>query len=380
MGSVTFVTPGGDLNFPDLRYGCLGCGKSCRVLQVTVSQPERARLENLQATLQRKALHPLRVLGERTQLGREARGGCVYLEPDAGCAIHRMHGYEDKPQPCRAFPYLWQDTPDGTFVGLSFLCTAVQAGYGTPLGEHSEILRALLEDADRPPPNLEWTPSRRLSWVEYVRLEEHLRQALEPPLEDLRQPPLEPPLEDRLWGAASSLAAAVPEARHPFPAAGWTAGLGERIHSLFLGLLCLAVAEPDILPEVFAALREGGSYRSLASGRSVDVRRVESRWQNSPGPWFEPECRRYLDHLLFRKFLVGPGTMLGKVVLLPLVVRLLRWMCWAGALAEGRSSPEWDDYSGALDGVEGRLVTHARGLEPYLDQIGREFEAGVAPA
>lgn len=119
--------------------------------------------------------------GERVTFARRPDGGCVFLTPDARCAIHRHRGAAAKPQVCREFPYHFVETPDGVAVGVSFACTAVRAHQGASLPAQAGEIRAVLAGSARVetlPEPLTLFGSIDLAWRAYQPIEAALLQLL----------------------------------------------------------------------------------------------------------------------------------------------------------------------------------------------------------
>lgn len=66
-------------------------------------------------------------------------GRCSYLVDD-GCSLHNVA----KPSMCQLFPYTFMDTPDGTYVGLSFASTGVLGNSGKLLEDQPDELQNML--------------------------------------------------------------------------------------------------------------------------------------------------------------------------------------------------------------------------------------------
>lgn len=174
-----------ELHIPSgLNYGCIQCGESCRMFnEVAVEERSRGKLEAINcAELMAEELRGLPYLVQSPtekakQILRRHEGTCVFQTSEGLCGVHKKHGFGQKPQTCQDFPYRFAETPAGTFVGLSFACTAVLQNTGTPLMEQREQLaehhpRANSVRDCREAVRL--THRHEVSWGAYEALEEDL--------------------------------------------------------------------------------------------------------------------------------------------------------------------------------------------------------------
>lgn len=267
-------------------------------------------------------------------------GHCVFLTEHNLCGVHAELGAEAKPHTCRQFPFHYQDTPDGVFVGVSLYCSAAQRNEGRPLAVHEEEVRSLL--AQLPPPRR----ARRLtlradSWVEwpvYLALEGELgsREAVARALLLLPRAPAGELSEDAL---RRTLSQALPED----PMLAWmetsfVAGLLARLEMVELAALT------EDRPVLAGSVRPSAVQQAMAGG--------------SPSFLMEG-LERYREALLFRKFLLGgERPLLENLLVLHLVLRVGEVCAWSNALAQGRAEPELEDLYRALDRCELDLLTH----------------------
>ncbi|MBM4394117.1 MAG: YkgJ family cysteine cluster protein [Deltaproteobacteria bacterium] len=177
---------------PDLRFECRACGSCClgaNIGPVTddVMQglnPAR-RKELKRAYAGRKGLFFSMVPdgGDDEILVCQSRnGGCVFIDPDGLCGIHRRWGSEAKPHVCRLFPLQFVLTPRGVVVGLQTECRSIlDASRGRPLAEQMDAIRPLLRLATRPPSARQFVSLdgvATLSYAEYEALEDEAVAAI----------------------------------------------------------------------------------------------------------------------------------------------------------------------------------------------------------
>lgn len=87
-------------------YACTACGSCCRrPWTVGLSDEERARyaaIDWAEHATHLRGAELWRPFGARAwSLARDASGACVFLEADGRCLIHRVLGYDAKPESCR---------------------------------------------------------------------------------------------------------------------------------------------------------------------------------------------------------------------------------------------------------------------------------------
>lgn len=78
-------------------------------------------------------------------LARREDGACVFLDDDAGCAVHARHGPEAKPAFCREYPFTLVREPSSVSVVVRADCGgwAASAPDGTPVDDRLEEVLAL---------------------------------------------------------------------------------------------------------------------------------------------------------------------------------------------------------------------------------------------
>ena len=128
-------------------YDCLKCGKSCGGWRILVEPKVVDFLQDhpLSQRARERGYQPLRLHSDGwAHLSYDQDGRCLYLTEERLCGIQSESGFEHKPRACQQFPFFLVETPDGFQTGLSFCCTAVQAGHGRPLEEQRGELESLV--------------------------------------------------------------------------------------------------------------------------------------------------------------------------------------------------------------------------------------------
>ena len=357
------------LHFPDLAYDCLTCGKGCRAgWHIPIEPDVLPGLAGSQAAqaVQRQGYRAIELVGERPVLGHKPNGTCVFLRDDQLCQVHAEAGLEAKPLQCQQFPFIPVNTPDGVYVGLSFLCTAVQRGHGRAAVEHRPQVESLVsrlaakvgglsvEELRAGKAEIAFTQERNLDWSAYLTVEAQVQAALQ----------ADPYLG--LWSACRTLLPPLDDGL-----------VGDMILLFTANLVGLAEAgSPAARQAVSQAVLAGAPFPSARLGREVTPPPLDSPYlahaqgcHALPG-WLLDGIRRYLSHLVFRKFLLQGASVLSQGLALLVLIPLLDFYV---RLASAGREPQADDLYFALDTAEGELVTHADGVRP----IFAFFESGL---
>ncbi len=416
---------GSPLRLPaGLHYECLKCGRGCEDFdEIRVDAAAVARLETLPVAelMSGGAVSPYRPNpwrpGEfilQKVAGPSPTGACCFLAETKLCRLHAAHGIEAKPAACRSFPFAFVETPSGTFVALSFACTAVLRRHGAPVSGQEEGLRRTLTDS----------PARRrldenelalcegvpLSWEQYERIEADCAELLA----------ATPTAGAGLLAQAAYLRMLATFLRQAAGAQGGEASAGEaeeRTAALELfrrrmagdgsgrrwdRLLTLA-ERPRTSPALarltlgyvlaFRAATERGGGRLATAARvtwgyvawaggwgrlrlprlpgPVPWRALSRVHLNLKEPSQERLLRDYLAHCLFRKDLPARGEVLLGHNFLLLAYGFARVYAAAQAAAAGRAEATLEDLEEAIRAVEARHGLHSRfarlfGEHPWL--------------
>ncbi|MCA9792552.1 MAG: hypothetical protein KC910_12180 [Candidatus Eremiobacteraeota bacterium] len=261
---------------------------------------------------------------------------CVFLEGN-DCSLHAHSGEQVKPRACRQFPFFFKVTPDGVFVGLSFRCTAVLAAHGRPLEAHRQQLQELLDSGDYPRAGFEpmvLFGQQTIEWPAYQQLEQRLGHSLTD----------QGARAEVAWAALCELtgrASPDPYRQQWLAAAivGW-----------------LEQCEP-------AAVLSG----TMRSPRFAQGARAAS----FADPELEARLSRFLGHLLFRKYLVGP-ELLGRTVVWIVLPAVARFYAANRAAALGQSvTGEHLDWCLSL--LEGELLAHVEDTARLYQTLGEFY-------
>ncbi|MFB3895083.1 MAG: YkgJ family cysteine cluster protein [bacterium] len=174
-----------------VKYTCIQCGVCCRKNWfIGLDDQSYARLVELDwsdkvpelAAKQLFQLLPKPLLtGEQYTFCKIKDTACVFLLPDNRCQIHAQFGFDAKAQVCKEFPFHFMDTPDGTVVGLSFACTAVQQHRGQPVDTQFDEIGRIYQSHYRKhhlKEPITLYSGIDISWSEYKIIESALLQIL----------------------------------------------------------------------------------------------------------------------------------------------------------------------------------------------------------
>lgn len=343
-------------------------------------------------------------------LRRRPDGKCVFFGGDGLCGLHRVHGAAAKPRICRDFPFRFRETPDGVYVGLSFVCPSVRGNEGQKITDREEELALSMPDAfSRSSVEAPIALNHRvqLSWPQYLETEKSLHDLLGMPDVPLVQrltacnilvnfveayvrrlhegqiivdrklecsgPDLQAFLETvRRTNYAEVLRLASKHA----PA--------RLVQRMFLGMITSfgntlfrrhnrfgAVA--SVLGQyVRHAAGLGGVRLNPIKARVSHARLARVRFPDG-GPASEL-LTRYVRHCVFRKDLVYRCTLSRGLNLLLLNCALIRWYAAAVSQEGGRAEPSAGDFSEAIGHVEKLYGFHSRFYQffaehPIIDEV-----------
>ncbi len=359
---------------PDQNYDCVLCGRSCQGWNIEVDLATRGRIRGSELelrVLQETGLSSTLVPGDhRTRMA--SRGdACVYLDENKLCRIHGEMGAGAKPHGCRQFPFLMVETPDDTYVGLSFYCTAAQRNEGRPLAEHQDDVEALLRKL--PARKVGFRPlvlegDGQLDWAEYKELEQFLWEGLAVGFPERA-------LSIALWAACTK--------EGPWRFDPDISEVFDRATELFdTRLLCLSslvaaqeAASPDQTWPLTEAIRADEPVHLTRTGWTGRRSEIDARAPNLP-PWVHDEIQRYLRALVFRKFLALDRTVLQNLIVLYMMPPILRSYTILFSMVRG-GEVEREDYYRALSFTEKDLSHTLQGAEGTWSTFARLYQETI---
>ncbi len=317
------------------------------------------------------------------KIARKPCGECSMLTAEKLCAIHALAGEAAKPRVCQDFPWRYVETPDGVYVGLSFVCPSVRGNRGRLVSEQSEQLQTRY----RATASIRATPSAiplnarvTLSWPDYMEIESAFTDLLsmhDEPLpvriiacclitgfvDQMLAAPMDAPrgvTVSQIIAAirAGSYARVLRLARKHTPSAA-------RSRRMFLGMFTsfantLHQRGQGRLGTVAGVM---GQYVRHAAGigtvhlQPIDTRLTHSQLDRATVPdsgYAADQISRYLSHCVFRKDLALSGDLTRRIRLLALNAALVPW--YAAALAGGNEPPtdaQWDEAIGHVERLYG---------------------------
>lgn len=190
------------IHSPEVQYSCTLCGECCRERwRVPLDEPTCHTLlkQDWQETplAEQAEKNPEFFIQRVPTLPTGAAfqthaGGCVFLDTDGLCLLHKHQGASAKGIVCRLFPYLFVDAPEGVYVGYSFVCRPVR------LPDELETANTILEESEastfeeargfypgihyqQVPEQVELGWDILMTWKSYLELESGLIEILQHP-------------------------------------------------------------------------------------------------------------------------------------------------------------------------------------------------------
>lgn len=135
------------------KYACRDCpARCCTSWGIPVTPEERERIlsdDEARARLGQRGIAILRS-GVLPMRERNEQLTCVFVDDDMLCSLHRRHGHEFIPAPCRAFPFGFSlNEKQQPVVLASRYCPSIRDNRGEPI---EELVAAKYEEAAKPPP------------------------------------------------------------------------------------------------------------------------------------------------------------------------------------------------------------------------------------
>jgi Fe-S-cluster containining protein len=343
-------------------YECNGCGRCCdKPWKVTIDPHQLAGIE-ASAAYQRRTrpgFVPLAVEdGGFARLAHTESGGCVFRNQEKRCSLHAELGLYGKPRGCQLFPYQPQDTPDGTYVHLSFGCPQVVAGSGRGVEEDRAHLAHVLayRRALAPVPGVDdftvqLTQDVSISWESYLKLEERILQAFD----------LSNPCESLLKTVLAILRC---DADQPWPDLTPTRAedisFAQEMLAKFLGNIAasLEVLENEDDWQAFSrAVESGQPVASQEFGTVIPGMSLEA-----PAEEFLREIiNRYVRNAVLGKALLK-STVVERLLVCACVIPLVSFYGRAYQTARDESSLTLEAVTLAFEKIEIGVATHTRSL------------------
>ena len=390
---------------PDIDYECTICGRCCsQPWEIPLDEADLERIRSVDWSEVKPSLSgqelvvPRKSSPEALTLRREEEK-CVFLLDDHFCLIHRERGLEFKPRACQQFPYIFTETPAGTYVGVSFATSGIRTGEGRPLQRHEARLRALLPDAYHRRflhDTVTFQTGTEISFEDALALEDGLMDILAPGEGTIEDDLVTGGIFLRLFPMSFSEGGAPGGGTASDFRDGWRRLEYKRIREIARKFRASPVTQRMFLTNfvscVEAAYSSGTSaghmFRSAATqiGAALNLGHISLTSLGAKLPFrahsavdFDAEdpdvsepIRRYIRHVIFRKRLIPYcGVMLGYL-LLCIYFALIRWFAQARAALRGSRSVEAEDVDHSIEVVERYYVLHTR-----FDQI---FEHPVLQA
>lgn len=375
-----------DIFFPEgYRYECLKCGKCCRYWNVIISEKIWNQLVNTPIISRIKKKHPnseiIRFFPDK-EVGviDKIDNTCIMLENDF-CLIHSQMGYEFKPDVCRKFPFILTSTPDGIHAGVSYHCTSILQNKGIKVSEYIQDIKKLLETFEpkyQAGNIIKLTDNINITWEGYLFLEKQLTDRIGTTgvsdatwkmmgmiislgiirenigenvisvneMENLFSSPPLPPLKRERWFHEYQLEYA-----------------SSILSILELWAESMEEGNADII-------LNGGSLQSDSFEKEIEIKPIEAYVKSQIKEEFQIEFEKYVEHLLWRKYLLTYDTVFTGIVMLNFMPLFFVWYANTSAMAQGGREMEMEDVKTAL-GLLDLYFHHLRLMGRFFRRFGK---------
>jgi Fe-S-cluster containining protein len=377
------------LLFPEnFHFTYTGCGRCCKDWNIHVDAGCYGRVHgtSLYERLKTGGEEPFKEDGDDGTISSlRKKGACVFLDDHDRCTIHSEIGYEAKPLGCRQFPFILRPTPDGVYAGVSFYCPSCRSNSGLPLSSYKEDIENWLSEhnySEVTDQSLELMEKYPLAWEDYRVIEDFIREVLE------KGSYREKSLRQALIAAASLITSGRGgDFFHAPP--GTIRGLLQHAYEvdygngevfeemcLFFAFAVIGVSEaetPGGARAVTEAAMGGGAFRSLTFEKEIQMADFSRFYAGHPLVWKEAAIGRYMDHLLFRKFLAGPEPVFHRLAVMDIIYNLTDFYLYLSAFQDGQREPAMDDLYRAFGIIEKGFTAHTRTMVPFFKAFAEGF-------
>lgn len=365
-----------------MNYECRRCGMCCRGWIIHIDEKTHKKLITTDFFKEfiKREIDPFTIdRDERTvALATDENGFCVFRNENGLCTIHSALGSGSKPLGCRQFPLMLRLTPEGAFVGVSWHCPSVQENSGRPISDYREEIQSWLDEYPyRIPDDTALLLDEGISivWGAYRAIEGFLMSLLKCGTD----------LEDALWAGLITICAIAHALRQEGKTGISVTEMTERISrvsphipsrdEIFGQIAYLYVitaagtleANEKVTPrENMEAIVYGRTLKSKLLKGEIQMGEFKSYYGGHPLAWKRDFFRPYVEHLIFRKFLIGREPVLHNLAALYVAYNLCDFYLYLSAYQAGRQEPVKDDGFKAIGIVERDFTTHNKVLRPFF--------------
>jgi Fe-S-cluster containining protein len=376
---------------PGFNFDCRCCGKCCKGWTIHIDEKsyhdlvETDFFKDFQASHEGIELFSVNKEESTVATARVESGFCIFLEERLLCTIHKKLGLHAKPLGCRQFPFRVKLTPDGVYVGLSFYCPSIQHNEGRPVSEYGAEIQSWLDEYPYKPIDtsaLFLDEKLSIDWRGYRVIEDFVQSVIASHQD----------VEEALWIALVTLCQVVSELRSGGIGQIEADDLKRRVDdampmvphrdevfsqlALMYALTVVGVLESGTGEEARAnteAIMYGGTLKSQFFEKDIDMSGFTRYYAGNPLSWKPAFFSRYIEHLLFRKFLLGPEPVIFNMAALYVAYNLGDFYLYLSAYQSGKPSPDREDGLTALDVVEKGFASHTRVMVPFFSAFVEGF-------
>lgn len=129
------------------HYSCMMCGWCCRRFRVLLTEPEVERIKRLDWGDESGVPQDFCEMVNGSPYFRRDARGCLFLDDNGVCLMHRKFGFAKKALTCRGYPFNIVSTFPGEVSVLARMdCPAVLRGHGAALTEQASDIRQLVSE------------------------------------------------------------------------------------------------------------------------------------------------------------------------------------------------------------------------------------------
>lgn len=355
-------------------FECTNCGRCCnKRWKVTIDPHQIAGIRESKAYKERArdGYTPLAIGDDGlARLGAQDGDYCVFFDEEKWCTLHGELGLYGKPRGCQLFPYHANDTPDGTYVTLSFACPPVVAGKDRDIETNRQDLTHVLEYrrslASEPVPGetiVHLTPGQVISWESYRNLEARLLEAYEPaqPIDSLLKIILsmlrvDPDQTD--WPALATVNEDL-----SFP---------KEILTKFLATMVASLEDEDELADRIALITKLETGGSITSQR-LDVEMPPLRLELAEGSLLFEVFDRFFRNMVLGKGLIKT-TIIERLLTTLCAMVIVDYYSRGYQTVRQESTPSLESITLAFDIVEMNIVTHNQSLNHVFHRMTDTFQ------
>jgi Fe-S-cluster containining protein len=313
---------------------------------------------------------------------------CIALD-GTKCRIHSELGPEYKPLGCRAFPFFAHSTPDGIHIGTSFMCKSIRDNTGISIDNYLEEIKDFISQfkIKELGENIILADEIKLDWEGYKILENFILKKINMSLSD--SAPENYSIGDAFFEIFMQLIMLVLKCRmdsiNKISAKGIDFILNNPVELPFprdemfrqqevhYTLMLVAIFEGLKTHGQLSKLEElmsDGEIKSALFNKTINIQSLWNYAYTKPCSWKKKEFARYINHLIWQKFLLQKDNILKAIVEMSLAYPFFEWYMYCFAFARNAEKPVMEDTRSAISLLD-MNIKHAN--IDYFSSISEVF-------